>query len=45
MIFAHEVKQPITNLIYYASALSLLLQQLGVKDDRVEYALKQMNAR
>lgn len=43
-IFAHEVKQPITNLIYYASALSLLLQQLGVKDDRVEYALKQMNS-
>ena len=42
--FAHEVKQPITNLIYYASALSLLLQQLGVKDDRVEYALKQMNS-
>lgn len=36
-IFAHEVKQPITNLIYYASALSLLLQQLGVKDDRVEH--------
>lgn len=43
-IFAHEVKQPITNLIYYTSALSLLLQQLGVKDDRVEYALKQMNS-
>lgn len=43
-IFAHEVKQPITNLIYYASALSLLLQQLGVKDDRVEFALKQMNS-
>lgn len=42
-MFAHEVKQPITNLIYYASALKLLLQQLGVKDSRVDFALNQMN--
>lgn len=42
-IFAHEVKQPITNLIYYSSALKLLIKQLGIQDDRVDYALKQMN--
>lgn len=42
-IFAHEVKQPITNLIYYSSALKLLLKQLGISDTRIDYVLRQMN--
>lgn len=41
-IFAHEVKQPITNMIYYSSGLKLLLSQLGIKDSRVSHALEQL---
>jgi two-component system sensor histidine kinase TtrS len=29
-IFAHEVKQPLTNMTYYVSGLKLLLERLGI---------------
>ena len=35
-MFAHEIKQPITNIGYYAGALSMLLEQKPTKDNRAQ---------
>ena len=35
-MFAHEIKQPITNSGYYAGALSMLLEQKPTKDNRAQ---------
>lgn len=35
-MFAHEIKQPITNIGYYAGALSMLLEQKPTKDSRAQ---------
>ncbi len=38
-MFAHEVKQPITNIIYYASGLKMLTEQLHIENAQVKTAL------
>lgn len=42
-MFAHEVKQPITNIIYYTSGLKVLLEKLKVKDDQVDMVLSKLS--
>ena len=41
-MFAHEVKQPITNILYYTSGLKVLLEKLKIKDNQVEMVLDQL---
>ena len=41
-MFAHEVKQPITNILYYTSGLKVLLEKLKIKDNQVEMVLDKL---
>ncbi len=42
-IIAHETKQPLTNIIYYASGLKLLLAKLGVKNKDVDTCISSLS--
>lgn len=42
-MLAHEVKQPITNIMYYTSGLKILLDRLNVKDAHVDEVLGELH--
>lgn len=42
-MFAHEVKQPITNIMYYTSGLKILLDRLNVRNDHIDEVLGKLH--
>lgn len=42
-MFAHEVKQPITNIMYYTSGLKILLDRLNVRNNHIDEVLGKLH--
>ena len=42
-LFAHEVKQPITNMLYYASGIRMLLKQHDIHEPLIDEALGKLS--
>lgn len=43
-LFAHEVKQPIANIVYYASGIRMLLRKLNIDNAMLDDALVKLSA-
>ncbi len=43
-LFAHEVKQPITNMLYYASGIRMLIKQHNLNEPQVDLALTKLSS-
>ncbi len=41
-LFAHEIKQPITGILYYAQALKLRMKKLGTVDEMITHIVDQI---